>query len=132
MKYDFKKIINEINKKEEELSFGVIGIRSLSDDEDYREGEYCRNSYEWDHENDQSTYHSADSAELNGTCAIDATSILYFDTEDERAEEALHCALSKSQRYYGKKAIIAGDLDGYGEDEGEIIIRNAQVLILLD
>src|SRR5699024_5079974 len=113
---------NEVNKKEEELSFGVIGIRSLSDDEDYRDGEYCRNSYEWDHEHDCSTYNT-DPVELNGTCAIDTTSILYFDTEDEKAEEALHCALSKSQRYYGKKAIIAGDLDSYGEDEDEIIIR---------
>lgn len=59
-----RELIKKINEKEKELSFGEIGIRSLAEDKQYSVGEYCRNSYDWDHEHDCSTYNT-DPVELN-------------------------------------------------------------------
>lgn len=110
---------------EELRKYSVIGIRGLADDEEYQIGDTCRKSYDWDYENDISTY-STTQIKLNGTCAADTR----IDTTNDRDEEILEKinAIINDFGYVGEIVIIAGNDFEYGADENEIIIENAIVL----
>lgn len=110
-------------------NFSRIGIRWTTDDEHYNVGDTCRNSYDWDYENDISTYCTDTPVELNGTCAVDTNIDLYFDEEAEVIEK-LEIAI-KNHKYAGNVIIIGGDEAEYGADEDEIIINNAIVLDII-
>jgi hypothetical protein len=89
-------------------SYNYYGIRTCRADENYKIGDICRNSYDWDFENDCSSNN-----ELDGTCCTQ------IDTNvDHRYGE-------------GRRIIIAGDSRSYGSDAGEIIIKNAVVIKIL-
>lgn len=103
-----------------------IGIRGLTRDEKYQVGDICRNSYDWDYENDCSTFATENPIELNGTCAVDSCIDIDFDTDEEivtKLDKVL-----KNFNYCGCKVIIGGLNSEYGADENEIIIQDAVVL----
>lgn len=116
-------------KKITEENYKWIGVRHLSDDEDYSVGDFCRNSYDWDYENDCSSYDSENPEELPGTCAYDTKINSNWDDEEEIENKILK-AISESDCYYGKVAVIAGNYAEYGNDPEEIIIENAEVIYL--
>lgn len=118
-----KEIIEAIENSKE----AWIGIRHLADDENYEIGDYCRNSYDWDFENDQSTYNTDDPQELSGTCAYNTRIQIGWDEPEEIAEK-LEKALKASACYMGEIVIISGNRAEYGNDDGEIIIKDATVL----
>lgn len=111
-------------------NYGYIGIRHLAEDEEYEIGDICRNSYDWDYENDCSSYNTNE-VELNGTCAVDTRIDLDWDDEEE-VESKLREAVEVSDQYIGSIAIIGGNRMEYGADDGEIIIENATVIALIE
>lgn len=123
--------MTDIIKAINDSRLGWIGIRHLAEDEQYQIGEYCRNSYDWDYENDCSTYDTAEPQELPGTCAYN-TGIQGEWDDLEEIKEKLEKALNASRGYYGDIVIIGGDRATYGNDEGEIIIADAVVIATLD
>lgn len=116
-----------------------IGVRSLCDDEQYVIGDDCRDSYEWDFENDCSTYHTTGET-ANGTCATwIVTNDLNFHFYDDEDVATLASNIAKAVELNnayvnGPQAIIAGDgsrVDGHFDDN-EIRILNAFVVALID
>lgn len=120
-----KALIKKINEE----GYAWIVIRHLSDDENYEVGDFCRNSYDWDYENDCSSYDTENPEELPGTCAYNTGIDSAWDDDDEIEEKILK-AISGSSCYSGKIAVIAGNRAEYGNDQEEIIIENAEVIYL--
>nr|DAK78431.1 MAG TPA: hypothetical protein [Caudoviricetes sp.] len=110
-----------------------IGVRSLQNDEKYEVGDYCRESYEWDYENDCSTYHSfgEDGEKAGGTCATHVR----FDTWDVDELAAEIEKTVKANAYYGRngQVIITGrpNIDG-SFDKNECRIVDAKVIAVVD
>lgn len=126
--------IKDIKKICENSYFGYFGLRA--DDMEYQTGDICNNSHQlfqdpiFDDFGDllypavedlESPYYGYyDAGELNGTCAVK------FNPDDE---SSIRAALETVKMYSGKNLyIIAGDSMEYGNDEGEIIIRDAEVI----
>ena len=134
MKKDFK----EIAKKILENGNDVVGIRSLCNDESSQEGAECRESYEWDFENDCSTY-STTGETAGGTCVtlIDTEGVWFdgFDSDDvDLLAENIEVALNTNDVYEGVTAIIVGDkfnTDGIFDQE-EMRIVKAKVLVVVE
>lgn len=116
-------------KKITEENYKWIGIRHLADDENYTVGDFCRNSYDWDYENDCSSYDTENPEEFPGTCAYNTGIDSAWDDDDEIEEKILK-AISGSSCYSGKIAVIAGNRAEYGNDPEEIVIKNAEVIYL--
>ena len=70
----------------ESSGYSWIGIRHLSDDENYQIGDYCRNSYDWNYEYDCSTYETDEPQELPGTCAYNTQIMTGWDDPEEMEE----------------------------------------------
>lgn len=111
-------------------NYNYIGIRHLSDDEHYQVGDWCRNSYDWDYEQDCSTYETENPIELPGTCAYNTGIDPNWDEPEEIAEK-LEKAIEASGCYLGDLVIVAGDRMEYGNDDNEIIIADAVVISIL-
>ena len=95
-------IINRIEEIEDDYDYGYIGIR-VSENE-FTEGEILDNSFVW-------VDGKMTAEELDGTCAI--------MLKDAKLANA----------YFGDHvAIIGSDSMEYGQDLGEIILRDAEVL----
>ena len=120
----------EIIEKIMNSNCGYIGIRHLADDEVYKIGDICRNSYDWDYENDCSSYGTDNEIELDGTCTVDTKIELEWDDMEE-IEKKLEYAIELSEQYDGVIAIIGGNRIDYGADDNEIIIENATVIDLI-
>ena len=116
MKYD----INEIKK------YRVIGIRGLASDEKYDIGETCRKSYDWDYENDCSSYDTEKPVELDGTCAAHIVVDMDWDTDEEIIESIEN--VINNFNYTGEMVLIGGESFEYGADENEVIIYDAVVI----
>lgn len=114
--------------------FGYFGLRA--DDMEYQAGDICNDSHQlfqdpnFDEEgeliypaieNPESPYYGFyDAGELDGTCAVK------FNPDDE---SSIWAALDTVKMYSGKNLyIIAGDSMEYGNDDGEIIIKEAEVI----
>lgn len=119
--------INEIIQTIEQNGYNYIGIRHICEDESYSIGDYCRESYDWDYENDCSSYDTDQPISLGGTCALN-TKIMSGWDEPEEIIEKLELAIEKSKYYYGPVIVVAGNSATYGNDEDEIIISDAIVL----
>ena len=97
-----KNIIDRIDEIQDAYDYGYIGIR-VSDNK-FSEGETLNNSFVW-------VDGEMTDEELDGTCAI--------MLKDAKLANA----------YYGDHvAIIGSDSMEYGQDLGEIILRDAEVL----
>ena len=119
--------IEELAKIIKESNYEFIGIRHLADDEEYKVGDYCRNSYDWDCENDISSYNTENPIELNGSCAYNTEIDTFYDEIDEIIEK-LEKSIKISKVYVGKMVIIGSDCSEYGCDDNEIILKDAKVL----
>lgn len=119
-------IANEIKKNYETIkAHNHIGLRGTQEDENYQVGDTTRNSLDWDTENDCSS-----SDELDGTSSVWVDNNQIEDADDliERIEDAIE----KVEAYAGKQIIlIGGDCGDNGEDQDEIIIRDAVVLAII-
>ena len=126
--------VEDIKKVCKESGFGYFGLRA--DNMEYSVGDICENSHQlfqdpifdelgelaYPEIDDRTSpyYGYFDAGELDGTCAV------RFDPEDESSIED---ALETVKTYSGNNLyIIAGDSMEYGNDEGEIIIRDAEVI----
>lgn len=126
--------VEDIKKVCKESGFGYFGLRA--DNMEYSVGDICENSHQlfqdpifdecgelaYPEINDQSSpyYGYFDAGELGGTCAVK------FDPEDE---DSIANALESVKIYSGNNLyIIAGDSIEYGNDDCEIIIRDAEVV----
>jgi len=103
---ELKKIIEET--MDENLEYEYFGVRSQY--ETFELGEMDHVSHIWDDGEDTGE-------ELNGVCA----------TKADSREIRLHCG----NTYGTHCAIIAGNDIEYGEDAGEIIIRDAVVVRII-
>ena len=97
-----KNIIDRIDEIQDAYDYGYIGIR-VSDNE-FTKGEILDNSFVW-------VDGEATDEELDGTCAI-----MLKDAKLANAYHGSHVA------------IIGSDSMEYGQDLGEIILRDAEVL----
>lgn len=125
---DYKKIAQIII----DLDPATVGVRSLRDDENYSVGDYCRESYEWDWENDCSTYTTSgeDGETAGGTCA---TSIRFGTYDADELAEEIKKSVEYNSEYGGKQVIIVGypNIDGTF-DEGECRIVDAKVIEVVE
>lgn len=120
--------VNAILKKVNQEKFSIIAIRHLSPDEKYEIGDICRNSYDWDYELDCSTYETENPIELDGTCGYAVYDLCNLDLDEmEEAEQLLSMALKEAD-YIGEPVLIAGHGYTYGNDENEVIIKDAEVI----
>lgn len=130
---DYRKLAEEIISN----NYPAVGVRALQADENYIVGDVCRESYEWDYENDCSEYETNgnDGEKAGGTCAtkVEINYPLDMDDVDDLAE-ALEAAVSYNYNVYRAKrqVIIAGspNHDGVFEAE-EIRIDSAKVIAVL-
>lgn len=109
-------------------NYEIFGIRHITSDESYKVGDYARNSYDWDIEDDLSSYETSSPRELDGTSAY-FTNIDTLD-DDEEVEKKLLIALEKSKIYSGPAILLGGDRYDWGNDDNEIIIEDAEVLYI--
>lgn len=126
--------VNEIQEICEKSRHGYFGLRA--DDMDYQVGDICNNSHQLFQDPDfdefdeliypevldeNSPYYGFfDAGELNGTCAVGF---------NEDYEPSIAKALEAIENYFGEYLyIIAGNSIEYGNDENEIIIKDAEVL----
>lgn len=125
--------VAEILKTVNDNYYGVVAIRHCAEDEDYKVGDCCRDSYDWNYEYDHSTYYDDEPVYLAGTCGYNISGFEYLDeNETEEAEKLFHQALKESELYVGKTVVIAGTRFEYGNDENEVIIADAVVIAVED
>lgn len=124
-----EKFIEIIKAELENHSEVLVGFRGLASDESYQIGDTPRESYEWDWENDCSTYYTTGET-TEGTCAIGGW-VSWLD-EDNEVEEKLN-DWQEGVRMYGDSdnfVFLVGTSEGdYGtRDENEVRIEDAKVL----
>lgn len=93
-------------------------------------GEGLGPSYQWDIESDVSCYETT-GEQLPGTSAIDITELILdqFYEVDEAARQIFEMITTAS--YDGYPCIIRGVFAGYGQDENEVLIEDAEVVMSL-
>ena len=110
--------VNDIQRICEESGCGYFGLRA--DDMEYQIGDICNNSHQLFQDPESPYYGFYDAGELDGTCAVK------FSPDDE---SSIRASLDTVKMYSGKNLyIIAGDSMEYGNDDGEIIIKDAEVI----
>lgn len=93
-------------------------------------GEVLEPSYQWDIENDVSCYETT-GEQLAGTSAIDITNYI-IDLSYEGGEVARQIfEIVTTANYDGYPCIIRGVFAGYGQDENEVLIEDAEVVMPL-
>lgn len=91
-------------------------------------GEVLEPSYQWDIENDISCYETT-GEQLYGTSAIDITVAVITKEVNEAARQIFD--IVTEQRYDGYPCIIRGAFSDYGQDDGEVLIDGAKVIMVL-
>lgn len=94
-------------------------------------GEVLEPSYQWDIENDVSCYETT-GEQLPGTSAIDITEVINVTSwrgVDETVRQIFD--IVTEQRYDGYPCIIRGAFSEYGQDDGEVLIDDAKVIMVL-
>lgn len=113
--------VQEIKDIIMEDAYDVYGLRI--DNTDFSVGDICDNSHEvWQDDPEDGSEYNEEwgywvGEELDGTCAVRVT----VDTIEK--------ALKKIDEYYGKNLYLISGYDySWGNDQMEVIIRNAKVL----
>ena len=93
-------------------------------------GEVLEPSYQWDIENDISCYETT-GEQLHGTSAVNITEVIIDPSceVDEAARQIFD--IVTEQRYDGYPCIIRGAFSEYGQDDGEVLIDGAEVVMRL-
>jgi len=117
--------------KESGLSSIFVGFRTLTNDENYKVGDTPRNSYEWDVEEDCSTYYTT-GLTCDGVCTIGGQVDKFDDAEEI---EAMLAKWTKGVALYSgnQVALLFGFDEGtyLNQDEGELRIADATVLAMI-
>lgn len=117
--------------------FRSFGIRSINTRISGRAnvGDVLPESYDWDIEQDCSTYDTTGET-LSGTCAVWVNTewINYDDEWDSDILKSLEAGLKIAHSYYGDEYVLVGSKEGgeWGNDEREIILEDAQVLAIIE
>lgn len=90
-----------------------------------RRGEGLGPSYQWDMESDISCYETT-GEQLPGTSAIDITVAIITKEVNEAARQIFDVVTTA--RYDGYPCIVCGSFAGYGQDENEVLIHDAEVI----
>lgn len=94
-------------------------------------GEGLESSYQWDIENDVSCYETT-GEQLAGTSAINIIELILDDTYYEVEEAARQIfEIITTAAYDGYPCIIRGAFSEYGQDGGEVLIEDAEVVMSL-
>jgi hypothetical protein len=118
---------NQVAENYKEISgYSVLGLRGICPDEHYEIGDYARNSYDWDAENDCSS-----SEELNGTSTV-AIDVSWLDDAADLIER-IENTIDDVAPYNGGEHIVllGGRNSSHGTDGGEQVIVNAKVLAII-
>lgn len=93
-------------------------------------GEVLEPSYQWDIENDISCYETT-GEQLHGTSAVDITEVIIDSSYgvEEAARQIFD--IVTDQRYDGYPCIVRGAFSEYGQDDGEVLIDGAKVVMAL-
>ena len=116
----------------------LYGVRALTPDQNYKIGDVVRDSFDWDTENDRSTYESEDQIRLDGASTIGITdgagSLLDMLYDGPReAEAGLNDAMARIKAYVGDRYVLVRSKGGYGgEDNGELILSSPEVVAIYD
>lgn len=127
----------KIMKEAYEEGFCSFGIRSIDTKIFGRAecGDILPESYDWDIEEDCSTYETTGET-LPGTCAVWVnTQWINYDNEwDTDILNSLESAIKIAHTYYGDEYVLVGSKEGgeWGNDEREIILEDAQVLAIIE
>lgn len=107
----------------------LVGFRSLADDEQYKVGDTARDSYEYDYENETSTYFTT-GEETDGTAAIGGE--IEWTEEDEEIATKLEEWKIEAETYGDDIVMLVGTEEGtyITKDEQEVRIRYAEVKIV--
>ena len=118
----------ELNEKVA-LESCYMGVRI--DDEDYKLGDLLPDSYNW-LETEVLPEEEWETARLDGTCAMCLEDAGAYDDVDDLKKDIIK-SLSWNDNYFGDNVyLIAGDHSCYGTDPGESIIRNAEVVGIIE
>lgn len=108
----------------------IIGVRSLAHDETYDEGDYLRDSFEWDFFNDESSYYSTEPIKADGTYCFGT----YIDVWDDKMDIEVKLKgivnVLQNALYVRPDVLIGGCFEGdkiTGSNE-EMLIQDAVVL----
>ena len=94
-------------------------------------GEGLEASYQWDIENDVSCYETT-GEQLAGTSAINIIELILDDTYYEVDEAARRIfEIITTANYDGYPCIIRGAFSEYGQDDDEVLIEDAEVVMSL-
>lgn len=97
-----------------DFDFEKVGIRIQ--EPSFELGEIAHVSHNWIDNDDTGE-------ELNGICVLDISS---------REAPLVYDDLIGGRAYFGDHvALIGGDLDEYGQDPGEVVLKNAVVLYVI-
>lgn len=123
----------ELAQKIIDEGISLLGVRNLCEDEQYKVGDDCRQSYEWDFEHDCSTYDldGENGKKANGTCAT------HIPLETENVEELAQVIADKveeNKMYMNERQAL---ISGYGVnndsalDTNEIRLTEAFVIAII-
>ena len=132
MMTNMQNLVNEI-KTAYENGYRFFGIRNITRELDkLNVGDTCPNSYDWDAENDCSTYCTTGET-LNGASAIHVNTDPVWD-DDNEMQEALETAIEQAKNYYDGVLYLIASKENYdwGSDENEIVLEDATVIAVVD
>lgn len=133
MMTNMQNLVNEI-KAAYENGYRFFGIRNITRElGKLNVGDACPNSYDWDIENDCSTYCTTGET-LNGASAVHVNADLPF-CEDEEIVEAIETAVNQAVNYDDNgELVLISSKDGYdwGSDENEIVLEDATVIAIVN
>lgn len=133
MMTNMQNLANEI-KAAYENGYRFFGVRNITRELDKLSvGDTCPNSYDWDVENDCSTYCTTGET-LDGASAIHVNADPFCDG-DEEISEAIESAAKQAAAYddEGELVLIASkDGSDWGFDKNEIVLENAIVIAVVN
>ena len=132
MMTNMQNLVNEI-KTAYENGYRFFGIRNITRELDkLNVGDACPNSYDWDIENDCSTYCTTGET-LNGASAIHVNTDPVWD-DDNEMQEALETAIEQAKNYYDGVLYLIASKENYdwGSDENEIVLEDATVIAIVN
>lgn len=112
--------------------YQIIGIRGT--DIEYEIGEVLDTSYDWDFENDCSSYYT-EPIELGGTCVTEIDVRPWRETE-ESLKDAIEATIKKHRQGYDYKyTYLVGaqrTVEGFPTDNGEAILEDAEIIGIIE
>lgn len=120
-----KNTAKEIREAIENSDVEFFAVRAT--DDDMKVGDICRASRDWDYEHDQPS-----DKLLDGACGTGFR--INWGASDEKNESVIEKAIKyNTNNYYANHHyIIAGNDVTGGDDAGELIIKDAVVLYVID